>query len=99
MFLIQILLPVTHGDVSPAPLFHLLREELTTKFGGLTLHRNAPAQGLWDNDGDVQEDAIVIAEVMATELDRGWWLSYRKELELRFRQEEIVIRAASVTRL
>jgi hypothetical protein len=63
------------------------------------LHRNAPAQGLWDNDGDVQEDAIVIAEVMATELDRGWWLSYRKELELRFRQEEIVIRAASVTRL
>ncbi|MBB6510509.1 hypothetical protein F4695_003900 [Rhizobium soli] len=53
MFLIQILLPVTHGEVSPASLFHLLREELTTEFGGLTLHSNAPAQGLWDNDGDV----------------------------------------------
>jgi hypothetical protein len=47
----------------------------------------------------VQEDAIVIAEVMAEEVDCQWWRSYREELERRFQQKEIVIRAISATRL
>jgi hypothetical protein len=99
MHLIQILLPLMNGKAASAPLFGALREELTSKFGGLTFHRNAPAQGLWEDDGEVKEDTIVIAEVMADEVDREWWRSYREELERRFQQEEIVIRALSATRL
>ncbi|WP_430256969.1 hypothetical protein [Neorhizobium sp. DAR64872/K0K18] len=98
MHLIQILLPTSGGKAAPL-LLDQVREELTEKFGGLTFHRSAPAQGLWEDGGDVQEDDIVVAEVMADELDPEWWLVYRRELERRFRQDEIVIRALSATRL
>jgi hypothetical protein len=36
---------------------------------------------------------------MTDELDRKWWAAYRKELELRLDQEEIVVRASEVERL
>jgi hypothetical protein len=99
MHLIQILLPLTEEKAASASTFGQLREELTAKFGGLTFHRNAPAQGLWDDAGEVQEDTIVIAEVMAEEVDYQWWQRYREELEGRFQQKEIVIRAITATRL
>ncbi len=41
----------------------------------------------------------MIFEVMAGEIDRGWWGAYRRELERRFAQEEILIRAAAIDRL
>ena len=36
---------------------------------------------------------MLVLEVMADELDRDWWGRYRRELEARFRQDEIVVRA------
>jgi hypothetical protein len=33
---------------------------------------------------------------MADWLDRGWWRVYRAELERRFSQDEIVVRAGEV---
>lgn len=99
MHLIQILLPLMDDKAASASLFGELRHELTSKFGGLTLYRNAPAQGLWEDDGDVHEDVIVVAEVMVDDVDREWWGRYRKELEARFDQEEIAIRALSAIRL
>ena len=62
--------------------------------------RPAPRpEGLWTEDGKTSHDEIVIFEVMADELDRGWWSAYRAELERRFRQDVIVIRAQTIEQL
>jgi hypothetical protein len=38
----------------------------------------------------------VVFEVMVKRLDRAWWKNYQRELEGRFRQRQIVIRAADL---
>ena len=99
MYLIQILLPLPGDGRGSSKLFLEVREELAARFGGLTFYSNAPAEGLWRDGCDMEEDAVVVAEVMADELDRDWWAGYRAELERRFRQDEIVIRSLSMERL
>ena len=101
MHLVQILLPTTDASGSPfAPeLFATVRDELTRKFGGMTFHRSAPAEGLWLSDTGVERDAIVTGEVMVDEVDRQWWADMRKDLEERFDQDEIIIRALPILRL
>ena len=95
MYLIQILLPLYDNSGAPLPheLFGTVRGELARAFGGLTAFTRAPAEGLWRDEGETRRDDIVIFEVMTERLDEGWWRSYRGELERRFRQEMIVIRA------
>ena len=102
MFLIQILLPQRDNEGEPFPQgwFDALRGTLTERFGGVTAYLQSPAEGLWrDEEGDVDRDRIVIFEVMAERLERDWWRAYRTELEERFQQEEVVIRALGMERL
>jgi hypothetical protein len=102
MHVIEILLPLRRRDGSPQPkaLFGETRRELVERFGGLTAFTRAPAEGLWEaEEGEVESDAIVIFEVMADELDPNWWARYRGELERRFKQDEVVIRASETQRL
>jgi hypothetical protein len=42
---------------------------------------------------------VVVVEVMTDHLDRAWWDAYRRELEARFRQDELVVRAMQIERL
>lgn len=95
MHLIQILLPLydNSGASLPHELFGTLRQELTRAFGGLTAFTRAPAEGLWRDEGGTTRDDVVIFEVMTERLDEAWWRSYRSELERRFRQDTVVIRA------
>lgn len=97
MHLIEIFLPVTSGDAQSA--IEAVREELVGRFGGATLHVNSPAEGLWKDDGEVENDRIVVAEVMAEDLDTIWWRSYRERLEAMFDQNEILIRATECIRI
>ena len=97
-YVIELLLPVPRERPSSVN-FDAVRDELTAQFGGVTLYVNSPAEGLWEVDGEVEHDVIVVAEVMTEDLDRNWWAAYRKQLEARFDQEEIVIRATQVQRL
>src|SRR5688572_5209113 len=96
MHLIEIFLPLRDNDgrrLDPA-LFARVRAEMVDRFGGLTAFTRAPAEGLWETEeGKSSRDEIVIFEVMAEALDRGWWHAYRETLERQFGQEEIVIRA------
>ena len=99
---IEILLPLQRRDGSPQPraLFGATRSELVERFGGLTAFTRAPAEGLWEREeGAVESDSIVVFEVMADELDRGWWAAFKARLEQSFDQDEIVIRAAAAERL
>ena len=96
MHLVQILLPLYDNEQNPQPgdEFRRVRAELTERFGGLTVYTRAPAEGMWKlDDSHTTRDDIIIFEVMASQIDGNWWREYRHELEARFRQDVILIRA------
>jgi hypothetical protein len=102
--LVQLLLPLTDNDGRPFPGAHYaaVRDELTERFGGLTAYSRSPAEGLWDGVGGAgrpARDDIVVYEVMVDALDRAWWAGFRADLERRFAQDEIVVRAQPAERL
>ncbi|HEX2079765.1 MAG TPA: hypothetical protein VHG08_18765 [Longimicrobium sp.] len=102
MHVVEVFLPLRDGQGTPFPRAALdrVRRELTERYGGVTAHLRAPAAGAWkDEEGDVERDDVVIVEVVVDELDRGWWAGYRRELEERFRQDEVLVRATACERL
>jgi hypothetical protein len=98
MELIQILLPLrdNEGAAFPQHLFTEVLQELSDRFGGSTAFTRSPAEGVWQSEGAKHHDDIIVVEVMATALDRPWWLSFRETLEARFRQKEIVVRSQTI---
>ena len=101
MHIVQLLLPLrdNEGRAFGSEHYDAVRGELTRRFGGLTAYSRAPAEGLWEGDGGRARDDVVVYEVMADELDRGWWRGFRAALERRFAQDELVVRAHEVERL
>ena len=100
--LVQILLPQYDNEGEPfgQDFFAATRRELIERFGGLTAHIRAPARGLWKtDDGAVARDDIIIFEVMTDALEPRWWGEYKHTLEVRFRQDAIVVRAMPVEML
>src|SRR3978361_159940 len=101
MNLIEILLPLhdNSGQTFEPEKYTEVRQHLTERFGGLTAFTRSPAQGTTTESGRPVHDEIVVFEVMTDALDVSWWGSYRLHLEREFRQDEIVIRASTVTLL
>lgn len=103
MRLIQLLLPVRDNEKRPFPRaeFERVRLELTERFGGVTAFFQSPASGLWKDEqqGDTVSDQLVLFEVMVDRADPEWWKNYRAELERRFRQDVVVVRALPVETL
>jgi hypothetical protein len=101
MYLIQFLLPLRDNERRPFARadFDRVRAELTERFGGVTAFLQAPASGVWKDEGQTTHDELVLFEVMTEALDRAWWKGYRVELERRFRQEAIVVRALGAEHL
>ena len=102
MYLVQILLPLfdNEGHAFDVGDYVRLRSELADRFGGVTAYTRAPARGVWkDEAGETNRDDIVIFEVMTGELDREWWTAFRKQLEVRFRQDTLIVRALTSTLL
>ncbi|HEX7238703.1 MAG TPA: hypothetical protein VF263_00445 [Longimicrobiaceae bacterium] len=103
MHLVHVLLPLNDNQGRPfgREPFDLVRRELAERFGGVTAHFRAPAQGVWrDPGGDVARDEVVTLEVMVADtLDRAWWADFRRRLEALFRQDEVVVRAVPMERL
>ncbi len=94
--LVEILLPLT---ADARDHIELMRDELVEKFGGVTMHVNTPAEGLWTDKGKVEHDKVVVVEVMTDQLDHEWWRNYRKKLEAQLAQKEIIVRASKCQRL
>ena len=102
MYMIRILLPLYGNDSRriPQAAFRAVARELSERFGGLTAHTRAPAEGLWRTSRKrVDRDDIVIYEIMSSKLQQHWWRTYRRTLEKNFRQKEIVVLAEKVTKL
>lgn len=102
MHLVQLLLPLHDNDgrdFSPH-YFIEVRAELTERFGGVTAFVRSPAVGVWKESAeDVNRDEVVMFEVLAEELDKSWWSRYREQLQKKFRQDQVLIWASSITRL
>jgi hypothetical protein len=101
MFLIQFLLPLrdNEGRAFSRAEFERVRTELTDRFGGVTAFLQAPASGAWKDEetgGQTKRDEVVLFELMTESLNRPWWANYRAELEARFRQKAVVVRALVV---
>jgi hypothetical protein len=98
MHLVQILLPLSDNEHHPFPraAFDRVAQELTERFGGVTAHTRAPAEGRWTGPGTVGAEEVVVVEVMVEGLDDEWWSHYRRDLEVRFRQHRILVRAQVV---
>jgi hypothetical protein len=91
MVLVQLLLPVKSGN-------HLelaaTRQELVSRFSGLTAYVRAPARGAWVSpQGHQEDDDVIMVEVLAETFDRRWWRAYAIELAARFDEREIHVRA------
>jgi hypothetical protein len=101
MYLVELLLPLydNEGRAFGAEALNRVRDELAERFGGVTAFRRSPAEGVWEDEGGLTRDRVVVFQVMADALDRAWWADYRAELERRFRQEKLVVRATEFEEL
>lgn len=96
VYLIEILLPARSHKLAYAQT----RDELVERFGGLTAHSLAPVAGLWEDEkGNVVQDDIIIYEVITARVEKAWWADYRRTLERRFEQTELVIRSNEIDML
>ena len=98
MQLIEILLPLydNEGRSFTHSKFNRIRDALTRRFGGVTMFKRAPAEGLSQQGSAVTRDDIVIFEIMTNDLDTRWWAQYRTRLEKQFRQDRVVVRASKI---
>ena len=94
MQLVQILLPRADntGRRFPREDFDRVKQELASHFEGVTAYLHAPAEGLWRQGSESDNDEIVIFEVMVEEIDTSDWRNRRAEFERRFRQDKVIIR-------
>lgn len=98
MKLIQIFLPLSDRDGNPFSknLYDDLKDELAKRYKGITAYTQNPAEGLWAEGGKIEGDRIIIYEVMTENLDHYWWLGFKKNLEVLFKQDEILIRCLNI---
>jgi hypothetical protein len=99
MYLIQMLLPLydNEGHAFSHAMYDRVFDELAQRCGGVTAYQRSPAEGAWKAQGQqITYDRVVVFEVMVEGLDRAWWQGFRRGLEQRFRQDELLIRAIQV---
>ncbi len=102
MQLIQLLIPLHDNNKQPFPgaYFDQVREDLTKRFGGVTAFVRSPAIGQWkEHTDDTNRDQVILFEVLTEQLDKDWWADYRKQLQDKFRQEELLVWASNITKL
>ena len=101
MYLIQILLPLydKNKQAFDKRLYDKIRDDLKDVFGGVTLYRNAPAEGAWNDETGTDYDELITAEVIADNLDHAWWQQFKHEIEQTFKQKELMIRCIKFEKL
>jgi len=90
--LYELYLPLTYNDGRPIEKdkFNLTRQELTSRFGGLTsTPPGFPLKGWWHSAQGIVEDDIVILTILTQDDEDQFFLNYKETLRQRFAQEEI----------
>jgi len=44
----------------------------------------------------IERDRVIMVEVVVEAFDRDWWVAYREQLETRFEQDEVHVRALAM---
>lgn len=99
MLLIQLLLPLYDNKnvAFPKDLFNSVKDELTQRFGGVTVYARSPATGLWkETDENIIRDEIILFEIMVQEISIDYWKIYKEKLQNTFYQDVIIIRAVPI---
>ena len=98
MYLVQLLLPLydNSGHRFHKSKLNAVKNLLTRTYGGITMYKRSPAEGLSTDATQVVRDEIVIFEVMTPKLQKAWWANYRRRLEKLFRQDTIIVRASKI---
>ncbi|MCF0075275.1 hypothetical protein LZD49_32645 [Dyadobacter sp. CY261] len=102
MYLMQIFLPTrdNQGDSIPEEHFLALRDELTDRFGGVTIYTRAPVEGIWKpSENNAQVDQLVIYEVLLGSLEISYWKKVKSRLETSFMQAQIMMRYFNVVQI
>ena len=100
MYLVQILLPLFDNDGHAFEAAGVRAASFGARRSlrrGHRLHASTRSRGLERRFRGTTRDDIVIFEVMTGELDREWWTAFRKQLEARFRQDTLIVRALTST--
>jgi len=66
-------------------------------FKGLTAYVQSPTEGYWKTGLQVIKNQLMVYEVMATTIDVAYWQQYKKELQNKFKQQEIVVRSLAIS--
>lgn len=93
------LLPLYDNEGQPFSdeLYKAIRLELTERFGGLTAYSRSPATGLWKNDDEeVKVDKMIVYEVIADDVEKKFWKSFKEILKAQFKQEDMIIRCTDI---
>ena len=98
MHLVKLYLPLNDpdGHALPSEMHDGVKQELTDKFGGVTMFSNTPTEGVWAHGAKLEFDQIIVFEVMTEVLSYQWWKDYRKSLESIFQQDQIIISTHAV---
>nr|WP_288811221.1 inorganic diphosphatase [uncultured Sphingobacterium sp.] len=97
---IEIFVPLTDRKGKPFPnyLYKNIKKQLIKDFGGMTAYIQAPAEGIWADEGhEVVKDRMIVYEVMVPVVDQSYWREYKQKLEYQFAQKELVIRQSDIT--
>jgi inorganic pyrophosphatase len=100
--LFQLLVPQyrKNGKKFPDQYYTALNKELIGKFGGLTVYSRGPAEGFWKkNEAKTIQEAMLVYEVMADEVDKDFWHKIKGSLAKKFDQEELVLICSKITRI
>lgn len=98
MYLVEILLPVydNSGQRFPSSHYQRVKKELVAHFQGLTAYGRTPADGVWRKGGTVKREQVLVYEIMTRTWKKAWWRRYRRQLEKKFKQDRIIIRARGI---
>jgi hypothetical protein len=98
----EILLPLKFNDGQPVPddAFYQTREELLSRFDGLTVHPQS-VLGIWQQEGQRYEDELVrfTIDVEDTEENQFFFTNLKTTLLERFQQLEVYMISFPINRV
>ena len=99
MYQIELYLPLYNNDKKAFPTSHYesVKQNLSDKFGGITMYSRTPVIGLWkESQESIVKDDLVIYEIISEKLDESFWQEYKFMLQSLFQQEAIIIKSSKI---
>jgi len=100
--LVQLFIPLNGRDGKrfPQSWYDELNDELTQRFGGVTVYTRSPATGLWkQEEGKAERDQLLVYEVLTSLAEQAYWQGLKTRLEKQFNQQELLILTSQIHKI